>query len=515
MSVIEKINAQRRKDILAAREAVPSENLELMIKENGYTPVDFYSKIRNAQPMAILAEVKRASPAKGMINADLDAGMRALEYAKGGAATVSVLTEPTWFKGTLKDLADARKQLDSLGTDRPALLRKDFILDEYQILEARAYGADTCLLIVKSLDDDELGRLVDFARKHSLEPLVEVNNAEETRRALAVGAKVIGVNNRNLDTLEMDLNVTSEMKKIIPDSVAVLALSGVSTRQEIAKYEQEGVSGVLIGEAMSRTRNPGLFISYILGKGDRREALVKICGVRRPEDALCACRNGADFIGMIFVKGSKRYVEPEQAKTIVEAVRKETKEGYKKGIFKKPIDASEGSWFQECSSGLEKELHYARPMTVGVFIDETAENINEIVKYCGLDAVQFHGSETFALADDICVPVIKAVHIEEPADSKSVLESIKPKHVSVVLLDTKLPGQQGGGSGLTFDWVLGAEVSKHLPILVAGGLTPSSVADAVTQVKPWGVDVSSGVEDESGFKSAQKIKEFIHNAKSS
>ncbi len=182
-TILDTIVAQRRKDVAAAKALRSSAELQAALA-TAPEPVDFAERLRRDQPMAVIAEVKRASPSKGDIAPGMDAVAQAMKYANGGAAGISVLTEPTWFKGTLEDMASVRSAVGSLGGARPAVLRKDFIFDEYQVLEARVAGADSVLLIVASLTDEELAQLMAFSRELGMEPLVEVNNAEEMQRAL-------------------------------------------------------------------------------------------------------------------------------------------------------------------------------------------------------------------------------------------------------------------------------------------------------------------------------------------
>lgn len=219
-------------------------------------PLNFYSHLQSAKAKGnvIIGEFKRASPSKGDINIDLLVAQQAAVYAHACAA-VLVLTEPHWFKGSLDDMMMMKRLLDvKTGPKRPAVLRKDFIFSRYQILEARLYGADTVLLIVKMLSDTELKDLYDYSLSLGMVPLVEVNTEEELDRAIHLGPepKVIGVNNRNLVNFNVDLNTTSKMVGKIEGEVFLLALSGISGPEDIAKYKAEGVDGFLVGESLMR-----------------------------------------------------------------------------------------------------------------------------------------------------------------------------------------------------------------------------------------------------------------------
>jgi anthranilate synthase/indole-3-glycerol phosphate synthase/phosphoribosylanthranilate isomerase len=228
-------------------------------------PSDIVARLRRAGDMALIAEVKRASPSKGDIAPGIDAAEQALTYGRAGAAGISILTEPTWFKGTLDDLASVRVAVEELGAARPAALRKDFIFDEYQVLEARVAGADSVLLIVASLKDDELSQLLAFSREIGIEPLVELNNAEEMGRALNAGASVIGINNRDLRSFNVDLGTTDRLAGMVNSDVLLAALSGISSREDVERFQAAGAGAVLVGEALMVADDPGAKIGEMRG----------------------------------------------------------------------------------------------------------------------------------------------------------------------------------------------------------------------------------------------------------
>jgi len=216
--------------------------------------------------MALIAEIKRASPSKGDIAPDIVAPRQAMQYARAGAAGISVLTEPTWFKGTLDDMIEVRQAVGQLGEQRPFVLRKDFIVDPYQVLEARAYGADALLLIVASLDDATLRGLLAFTRECGMEALVEVDNAEGMARAVAVGASVIGINNRDLRSFNVDLGTTDRLAGMVPEGTLLAALSGISTRADVERFQAAGAEAVLVGEALMLSGDPAAKVAELLGK---------------------------------------------------------------------------------------------------------------------------------------------------------------------------------------------------------------------------------------------------------
>jgi anthranilate synthase/indole-3-glycerol phosphate synthase/phosphoribosylanthranilate isomerase len=263
-TILETIVEKRRDDVRAAKAAVPVSALERRLA-SAPAVVAFEERLLRDAPMAVIAEVKRASPSKGDIAPGMDAMAQALKYATGGAAGISVLTEPTWFKGTLEDMAGVRAAVEAMGADRPAILRKDFIIDEYQVLEARAHGADSVLLIVAALDDATLARLMARSRELGMEPLVEVNNAEETQRALAAGAKVIGINNRDLRSFKVDLGTTDRLAGMVSGGVLLAALSGISTRADVERFAAAGAGAVLVGEALMVAADPATKIRELRG----------------------------------------------------------------------------------------------------------------------------------------------------------------------------------------------------------------------------------------------------------
>ena len=239
-----KINASRilliQRQLLVDRWFNSEKLIELGIAP---PPIDFPSRLRESidtpggKKLAVLAEIKRASPSKGDIFPDAIAAEQAQKYAEAGAATISILTEPKWFKGSLEDLRQAREIVNKI-PNRPAILRKDFITDPYQILEARLAGADTVLLIVAMLTKKRLVDLLAFSRKYGMEPLVEVNNVDEMTIAISVGANVIGINNRNLHTFDVDMGTTVRLAQQVPkEELILVALSGVSKPNDVDIYK--------------------------------------------------------------------------------------------------------------------------------------------------------------------------------------------------------------------------------------------------------------------------------------
>jgi indole-3-glycerol phosphate synthase len=216
---------------------------------------------RKAEPPRVIAELKRASPSRGVIRQGAAAANLALwapALEKAGAAAFSVLTEPDFFQGSLEDLVLVRRLVE-----RP-VLRKDFILDRYQVLESRAAGADSFLLIAAILDDTALGALLAAGRELGMEALVEVHNEEELRRALRVGAKILGVNNRDLKTFEVDLQVSFDLVEKIPEECLAISESGIRSAAEWKRLQAAGYDAFLIGERLMEAEDPAVALKELL-----------------------------------------------------------------------------------------------------------------------------------------------------------------------------------------------------------------------------------------------------------
>ena len=255
MSFLEDLVASTRARVAIARSAVGEDELRARI-EGVPGPLDLTAALRGDQ-IALIAEIKRATPSRGPLDLGLDPGELALSYEAAGAAALSVLTEPHYFKGSLDDLAAAR------AVSIP-VLRKDFTLESFQIVEARATGADSVLLIVRVVGDD-LVRLLGDARDLGMEPLVEVFSEDDLERALAAGASLVGVNHRDLETFEVDPQRTLKLVPSIPREVTVVAASGVSSRAEVVELAEAGVHAVLVGQSLVTAADPKQKVRELLG----------------------------------------------------------------------------------------------------------------------------------------------------------------------------------------------------------------------------------------------------------
>jgi len=240
---LDKIIAEKRDELEQRQKNTPLSELEAAIREKP-SPLDFGAAL-SGDSLRLIAEVKRASPSRGVLCSDLDPVKLASTYARCGAAAISVLTESRYFQGSLEDLEAIRHELPNI-----PLLRKDFILEPYQILESRACGADAVLLIVSILDDSGFKELLSLSQDLGIQCLIEVHNENELKRALATDARIIGINNRDLDTMAVDMNVTRRLRPLIPSDRLVVSESGIKERGDVQKLRKWGVNAVLIGEAL-------------------------------------------------------------------------------------------------------------------------------------------------------------------------------------------------------------------------------------------------------------------------
>jgi indole-3-glycerol phosphate synthase len=257
--VLDEILAGVRED-LAVREAqVPLADIKQRAAE-APPPQDAYAKLR-APGVGVIAEVKRASPSKGALAEIPDPAELAKEYAAGGARCVSVLTEGRWFGGSLDDFAAVRAAIDI------PMLRKDFVVSSYQVHEARAFGADLVLLIVAALDQNTLSGLLDRIESLGMTALVEVHDEEETDRALEAGARVIGINARNLRTLEVDRTVFERIAPGLPAEVVKIAESGVRGPHDLIRYASAGADAVLVGEGLVTQKSPRDAVAELVTAG--------------------------------------------------------------------------------------------------------------------------------------------------------------------------------------------------------------------------------------------------------
>lgn len=260
MTVLDDIIAGVREDLAVREAATPlSELKEKAARQPGAK--ECLSRLGNPEAVAVIAEVKRKSPSKGELADITDPASLALEYERGGAAVISVLTEERRFSGSLADLKAVRAVVDV------PILRKDFVVTPYQVWEARAYGADLVLLIVAALDQIVLESLIERVESLGMTALVEVHSVEEVERAVAAGARLIGVNSRNLKTLEVDRDTFAKVAPSIPEGIVRVAESGVRGPHDVVEYVRHGADAVLVGEALVTGDNPRSAVADLVAAG--------------------------------------------------------------------------------------------------------------------------------------------------------------------------------------------------------------------------------------------------------
>ncbi len=469
MDVLSKIIAKKRERVEQAKQTVSLEQVrgDAYAKRIASTPLALSRALR-ADEINIIAEFKRRSPSKGVIRADADLSWIVRSYAMGGAAAISVLTEEDFFDGSLADLREV-KTLVHL-----PVLRKDFVFDEYQVYESAAAGADAILLIVAALDDQQLERLRRLAEDLlEMDALVEVHSAEEMKRATACGAKLIGVNNRDLRTFAVSLETSLKLAPHAPDDALLVSESGLNNPADLQGLREHGFHGFLIGESLMRAERPSRKIGQ-LRAAIPEQVFVKICGITNLEDALAAVEAGADALGFNFYRPSPRYISPQAAREIIDQLPKSI-------------------------------------LNVGVFVDEEPQIVLSIAEEAGLTAVQLHGDESPGYCYEFdSYYVIKALRAAEDLD----LEKAANYDIDAIMLDTK-DDLLRGGTGRTFDWSIAERVNKLMPeFFLAGGLSPENVATAIMTAHPYAVDACSSLEKSPGRKDHARVREFVRAARS-
>jgi indole-3-glycerol phosphate synthase/phosphoribosylanthranilate isomerase len=471
--VLERILVRTRERVAERRKDRPLDPAGLLAQPAGHR--SFEAALTRPGLVNVIGEFKRRSPSRGIIREDLGPAQVAQAYEVAGAAALSVLTEEQFFGGSVEDLQEAR-QATLLPT-----LRKDFLVDPYQVWESLDIGADAVLLIVAALDDATLALLWAAVREAKLEAIFEVHDADDLERALRLEPRIVGVNNRNLRTLTVDLQTSFDLVERIPDGMVAVAESGLRGPGEIRRLRDAGFDAFLVGEHLMLAEDPGAALEQLLeesavprsasARGSGRIA-VKICGITTVEDGRLAVAAGADAVGFVFWPKSPRAVLPATARLIAAALP--------------PF-----------------------VLRVGVFVDASPEEMRRVADEVGLDVVQLHGDEppeAVALAPR---RAIKAVRVGPGFLPEDALRYTG--RAGALLVDTRADGlETPGGTGRTFDWSLVRPVRAATPFLVlAGGLTPDNVGEAIAAVRPDAVDVSSGVESSPGRKDPAKVRAFV------
>ena len=427
------------------------------------------------QDFNFICEVKKASPSKGIIAEHFPYLDIAKEYEVAGAAAISVLTEPDFFKGDKKYLQEIAS------TVKIPVLRKDFIIDEYQIYQAKVWGASAILLICACLDVPTLTKFRELADSLGLSSLVEAHDEKEVQMAIDCGARIIGVNNRNLKDFTVDVQNSVRLRNLVQDDVIFVSESGLETPEDIQVLRDNNIGVALMGETFMRSPNKVEKLAYLYGS-TYYTPKVKMCGISKVETIPAVVEAKPNYMGLVFAP-SKRQVTVDQAKTLVEELHK--------GCAKKY-----GSDTEPDKNDTIK--------TVGVFVNETVDNLVTIANEANLDTVQLHGDEdeTFiqSLKERTNVEVWKAVQIRSAADVEEWIDS----SADMLLFDAYHKDERGG-TGEVFDWSSLDEFER--PFMLAGGIDSTNVARAIRTVRPYGIDTSSGIET-NGVKDDEKITAF-------
>jgi indole-3-glycerol phosphate synthase/phosphoribosylanthranilate isomerase len=490
MDFLSEIVAVKKRRVAAAKAVRPLEQMrEFARKVSKNRGHKFAEAISRPRGVNVIAEFKRRSPSKGKIAARADALAMAQIYQSAGAAAISCLTEEDYFEGSLSDLRSMRQPI-WLPT-----LRKDFIVDEYQIYETAPW-ADALLLIVAALDDATLARLREIAEDElGLDALVEVHTVQEFKRACDCGARLIGVNNRDLQTFEVSLDTSKSLAVLARPDTILVSESGLSPA-DIPDLRAAGYQAFLVGETLMRADDPAKALREFVNQPEEhrpRSVWVKICGITSAEDARAAVQAGADMLGFNFYPPSPRFIEVDAAAEIIRNLRSEMKDGQ--------------------SSRVDKPL---RPSTIGVFVNESIKQVARTTERAGLDGVQLHGDETLAYCTKLreALPrnfLIKAARLQDETN----LEALSAYPVDAFMIDA-VDDRLRGGTGRVANWELARRAAEHLPrLFLAGGLSPENVSQAIATVRPYAVDACSALETEPGRKNSTRMKEFVDAVRSS
>lgn len=462
----------------------------------------------------VILEVKRASPSKGDIAPDLDSAATALSYANAGAKAISCLTEENYFKGTLEDLMKVCSAVDTFeketGKTGPAVLRKDFLIDEKEIDIAYNAGADAVLLISRILSTEKMISMAKKCQDLGITALIELRLDEDVEKLAKVAAQVdtkyiaAGVNSRDLRDFTIDLltpcTMLNKIRKVLGQNARVIFESGVRTPQSAAFVGSLGFAGMLLGEAAAKNpeiRND-LVKSFVEGKETANalfwnkfasrsvsdKPLVKICGLTNKEDAIASANSGAVFLGFIFWDKSPRHTDEKTVREV----------------------------YSELSKIKEK------PVFVGVIVDPDLPESKVAIKLARegiLDVIQLHtmdGTRKFlSVKENREIPHYAAINISSEEDIK-LLDELFDMGEPRVLVDAQTPGKIGG-TGKQISPELITFVQKKYKLWIAGGVNAENVKEIAKKFTPELIDCASGVEAEPGKKDLEKLNKFFKELK--
>ena len=417
---------------------------------------NFKEALTKGRSINLIAEIKRKSPSKGLIRPESNITEIATIYENHPLVNaISFLTDYKYFGGKVEELQEISKIITK------PVLRKDFIIDEYQVYEARYFGADAILLIASLLSTSQMENFITIAKSLKMDCLVEIHNAEEIAK-LPENVEIAGINNRNLKDFSLSLETTIELSRLLKSKCDVIVTeSGIHRKSDVEKVRPYA-DAMLVGTSIMKESDIASQIYKLY------QPKVKICGITRLEDARFCIDQGVDYLGFIFYEKSSRYISPTAAQKMIDHLKTQNQ----------------------------------HTTFIGVFVNEDKNNLLEIMKDCSLDLVQLHGEEDESYFSDIGDKTIKAFRVENQMNQFQI-DHINRCKAACVLLDT-YSKEARGGTGKIFNWRNIKDIT-HNNLFLAGGLTPDNVAKAL-DYKPDVLDINSGVEVAPGIKDHEEIE---------
>ncbi|MDP3970377.1 MAG: indole-3-glycerol phosphate synthase TrpC [bacterium] len=469
MITLEDILIKKRQRLEATKKQQPLVELKKALAVVADSKHSLVDALTGKDKVNVIAEYKTASPSGGVLIEQPNLEKIIASYISGGATAISVLTEQDFFLGNLSRLSYVKSMVDV------PVLRKDFIIDPYQIYESKVQQADAILLIANILSAEQLLEFSQLAKELKLDVLFEIHDEQDLEKVLACKPRLIGVNARDLSTMEVDLRRINKLIKKIPDNITIVAESGITTKQDIDHLKDLGVSAALIGTTLIKSDDPQGKLHELLGIDDNKQFVakqqckVKVCGITNEADAFLAVQCGANYLGYILnYPNSSRFISISDASKIIKSV----------------------------------SLLYPDIKHVGVFVDATVDTITRMQKQLDLDVVQLHGDESIEEVRAIGnVEKWKAVEIHHTSDVSLIEKYIDD--VDAIVVDA------GKGSGKRIDHDILQQIKFSKQLVLAGGLAPDNVRMLVADYRPAIVDVSSGVEAMPGKKDRAKLEAFF------
>ncbi|MDG2014910.1 MAG: bifunctional indole-3-glycerol-phosphate synthase TrpC/phosphoribosylanthranilate isomerase TrpF [Pirellulaceae bacterium] len=449
ITILDEIVQAKRVQLADQVEAMPLESFRSQLTPSKR---DFAASLKSSRPGFIL-ECKKASPSRGLIRTDFDLVSIARTYGEFASA-ISVLTETNYFQGSSANLGIVKQNATQ------PLLCKDFLVEPYQVFQARYFGADAVLLILAILSDAQWSELSQLASTLGMDVLTEVSNREEQQRAIRLGARIVGINNRDLRDMSVNLDTTSVLAAELPSDTLVVSESGYANNAQARRMAAHADAFLIGSSLMAESDLTAAVKGMIFGK-------CKVCGLTARDDAMVAARAGATYGGVVLAEGSPRCIPRQDINAIFDGV---------------PL------------------------LRVGVFQDQSSDFIIEVANESRLDVVQLHGDESPAFVfellgrGEVGFEAWKALPVGQLQEDA---EKWFAAGVSNLLVDNQTAHQKGG-TGSVFDWSLLPDGYRDR-IILAGGINPDNVGQAMA-LGCAGVDMNSGVEVSPGKKSQEKIE---------